>query len=458
MNDTTSTLTRTVGEGTFWTSAGNIILKVVYLGTLFVILRNLSVYQYGLIELILSVFALMSVFTLPGLSNVVIADMGIEKGKGNLREMKSIFLSFVRLIAILSIIPWAIVFFGAELFSAYYGANVEHMLQIISFLFLVTPFSAGLTVVFRVYLKFFLQVYYRFLTEVSKLILIIVMFYCFSPSPTHVVLATLVCEIVALVFILPHFLKVYRKFPKEPVIRTGLFDLLRDHGKWGIFSTYLGSFAKNMRIWIIKLFLGTEVVGIVAVAQGLIQHTASLFPLNLILKPIIPQYVEDKPAFIRLILKGVKFQFAGFMIVGITAFLFFPPIISFVFPQYESALPLFKIMLLGLIPMSAGGAFAAAFYALKKQKNLTFAICVQTVSIVILLPISIFMFGTVGIAYEFILTGFVFQAERYLMLRKLIKGFRLRLKDLYTFDKFDCMLFRKAKERLRHSFVFAMFS
>jgi len=189
--------------------------------------------------------------------------------------------------------------------------------------------------------------------------------------------------------------------------------------------------------------LSTEAVGLFSIATSLISHTVSLLPLSTIIAPVIPQYVHQRERFYRIINKAIKYQIIGFTVVGIVAFFVFPPIIISLFPNYAASVPLFKVMLLVLIPLSFAVIFTPTFFALKKQKSLFFATILQTTLILIFAPLFISVFGIMGIVYEFILTTALFVVERYILLRKLLPDLHLSLKNFITIDAEDYVILNK---------------
>ncbi len=224
-----------------------------------------------------------------------------------------------------------------------------------------------------------------------------------------------------------------------------MWHIVRFHGKWGVASNYLNSFSQNMRIWIIKFFLGTEAVGLFSLASGLVSHTSSLIPLGQVMSSIIPQYAQDTNRFYSIITKSIKYQLLAYLLLGVVAFFAFPPIIIWLFPNYASALPLFKGMLLILIPSSFATIFNPVFFTLKAQKSLFFATTLRAIFIAVLAPISIILFHQAGIVVEYITTAFFYSAERYRVLKKLLPGFSLNVKKFFTMDDEDKMVLQRIK-------------
>lgn len=440
---------RTASEGTLWTSGGTIILKVIGLVTIFLILHRLSVYEYGLVQLVLSIIPLFSIFVLPGMSSVVVADMGVARGKGDHGEVRAIFLNYFLLQSLLAVCAWAIVFFGADIIANYYKGQVSGLLKIISFSFLISPFRGSIQIALRVYLKFFQQSLYTVIEEFLKLLLVVLFFFVFHISVPGVLLAAVFAEAFTVLIMSIPFFKIYHDFSKAPILEKKAFwNLLYFHGKWGLFTSYLNSFGQNMRLWIIKFILGTEAVGLFSVASGLLSHTASLIPISGILAPIIPQYVEQKERFYRLVTKGVKYQLLSSVVVGIVAFFVFPLFIVLLFPNYAQSMPLFKIMIFAIIPMSFG-TITSAFFALKAQKNLFYATLYRTVLIIIFSPLFIVLFGLPGVAYELILTLSLFAMERIVVLRKLLPDIKIDLRSFFLVDNEDRFLLQRIQDFLK---------
>ncbi len=445
-------LQKTISKGMLWNSAGTILIKIAGLASVFLILHRLSIYEYGLLEIMMTVISFFSIFLLPGLGDVVIADMGIERGKGNLGGVKRILWQFFKLQAVLAIIAWAVFFFGANLIAHYYNPYISIYLKIASFSFLVSPLRSLFTTLFSVNFEFFNQSLYSLIEELLKIILVAVMFFVFNLNGEGVVLARVLAEFLSVACMLPLLLRTYKPLRTVALDKIdSMWNLLRYHGKWSLLSRYLDTFGKNMRVVIIKFMLGTEAVGLFAVAEGLINHTTALLPLNRIVGTIIPQYIDDKSRFFKLISKSIKYQIIGYSMLAIVAFFAFPPIISFLFPNYASAMPLFRIMLSILIPISFASVFTSIFFAYKAQANLFYAIIVKTLVTILLTPLFIYLFGLYGIGYSYFAVTLIFVLERYRILKIMIPEYRIHLKDFVTLDEYDYTIIKAITTRIKRT-------
>lgn len=432
------TFINTVRNGSIWSASSIFILKLIGLSTVFLVLHKLTIYEYGVLEITLSCVALFKIFLLPGFSNTIVADMGVQRSKGNVEGVHSIFRQFFSLQLILGFVAFLCVFFGSNILAHYYNAHIGILFKIMSFIFLTSIFRTSMMSVYSVYFKFSSQSIYTILEEASRLVFVFLFLYIFDFRMQGVVLAVVLSQVSALLLMLPTFLSVRKMFSIVKVTSPeSCWNLLKHHGKWGIFSTYLGTLTQNIRIFFIKIFLGTETVALFALASGLLSHTLSLFPLTSIIAPIVPQYINFKDKFLVLIQKTLKYQLLNTIVVLCASYAILPTIISFLFPKYKEVIPLFRALLPALIPLSFANVFTPIFYALKAQKNLFFSNILKFLSVVILLPICLSMFGFFGIAIEYVINSTIFALERYRVIKKRLPDFHINTKGMMTIDEND---------------------
>ncbi len=425
-----------------WTTVFTVGLKFVGFFAALIVISHLSVYEYGLMELILSGIAIFGICALPGLANVIIADMSIERGAGNLGRAKAILNNYILVQAIFGLIAWACIFFGSRFIAELYNANIGLYFKILSFTFLLSPLRSAYGVLFSVYFKFFAKNFLTFAEEVLKLILLAVFVLTLDKGVGGVMWATLLSQLGAILVMTPVFLKLKRELGTNPGKPLPLFYFITSHGKWGIGSTYINSVGQNLRLWLIKLFLGTEAVGLFSLALSLINHTFSLITLSSVLSPIISQFVNEKERFKRIIAKGIKYQFITFVVIAIIGYICFPTILAAFFPKYVESIPLFKIMLLAAVPLSFAAIFTPMFYAIKAQRDLFVSIAIKTLVIAIVSPIMMHFFGMKGIAFEFLITISLYVIERYYRLRRLLPEFNINFRSMVTADDEDAVILK----------------
>src|SRR5690606_31804917 len=123
--------------------------------------------------------------------------------------------------------------------------------------------------------------WFRVTEEACKLFIVAVLLLVYGLGPLGVIVAYVATEYIA-VFLHSFYFMRFR----EQVMEGKLFDsswrkplkCLEGHAKWSVLHSSVAGQGKHLRPWIVQIFLGTEIVGLYAVARGLIQHTASLVP------------------------------------------------------------------------------------------------------------------------------------------------------------------------------------
>ncbi len=432
---------RIIAEGTLWTSSSTLVVKVISLASVFLILRSLGVAEYGIIELSLSITALFSLSLLPGLDTLVVADMGIEKEKGEAGRARSLLRLFIMLQYALAATATAVIFFLAENIAAFYSVPVLFV-QLVAASFLLSPLRSAYGLLFRVQLRFFLLSLLTLLEESSRFVFLLASFLFFGLEGSGVLLSILFSQGMALVLLAPVFIREWRALSGGSGGAYHIRELAISRGFWSVLSTYVGNVGKSARLWIIQRLLGAEAVGLFAVALGLIGHTLALAPLSSVLSPMLPQYVGRRDTFIKLITKGIKYQFLAYVVIGVIGFFLFPPLIEYLFPQFVSAIPLFRVMLFGLIPVAVISVVTPVYFALRLQRNFFISMAFKTtISIIFTYGLAV-IFGIWGLAVEYILTSVVYGFERVWTLRKHIP--ELALTPSFTFDDTDRLLLQKS--------------
>lgn len=459
----TMKLVGTMGRGIAWSTIGTLVLKGVSFASIFVILSSLSVYQYGLAELALSVVSILGIFMVPGLTQTVIADLMVERARGNGGSMKHLFLAYSKLNIALGVIAWAVTFFGASIISSLIGNEyTSHLLKIVSFLFLTSPLRAATTTLATINLRFLDQSFYPVIEEGIKFLAVLMLLVWFGLGPEGLLYATVLAELVTSIAFLPRSFSAWKIFSGAKASGGPAFwRLLSDHRKWGVGASYVNTLSNNLRLWIIKLFLGTEAVGLYAFARGLYAHISGLSPLPGVVSPILPRYIDRLSEFVRLLRASMKLQLALSSTFLLGAMLTGPLFIHFIFPQYEPAIPILLVLLFALPPNAILAVLTPVFSTFKRQRSFFWANVFKMCIMVISLPILASLFGALGVAAELVLTSSASAIERYVRVRQLFPQHSLDFKNIFYLDADErgvaVFLYEKIRNRIRQGLKFIWF-
>lgn len=434
-------------------TVSNSITKVVAVTNTILVLSSLSLYAYGVAELALSVVGALSIFQLAGLERTVISDMGLEKGQGNISAARRIFQDYLILLTFLSTIAWGILFFGSEVVGQYFTNEIGSYFIILSCLFLVAPLGSLMRILYSLYFDFTASALFTFLQEATKLMYLLVLHITGSITIAGVLWAYVVAAGAPFILLLPRTLPHLGRILSEPA--HGSFAPHRfflGHNFWTLISNYLDASTKSIRLWFIKFFLGTEAVALFSVASGIVGQLSSFLNLSSIIAPVLPQYIQTRPIFYRIIDKTIKYQMLlAFTLIG-AGLIMVPILVERAFPHYLSSLPLFYLIVFVLIPSSVNNVFQTMFYVLKAQKSLFFAQITRLGVLIIIAAIAMPAFGMVGVAFEYIATTIFFGLERYRVLRKMYPDFTINIRDFFSYDEYDRLLIQRIRARFRWMF------
>ncbi len=425
-------LVHKVSTGVAWNVSSTILGKVVMFANVFIVLNFLSLYEYGFSELVMSVISVIGIVLLPGLTTTIIADMAVEKSRNNLGQMKHMFNQYLYLNISLGIMAWAVLFFGSHpVASAFGNPYAAQFLQIASFSFLIAPLRAISLVLATVMLRFFDLSYYSVIEEIFKFALLMTLVVFLRLGIHGLLYAMVFSQLLVALAYMPRTLSAYRYFSSaEEEGSRRFWNILREHRKWSVGASYVGTIATNSRIWIIKLMLGTEAVGLFAFASGIFSHIASLMPLTAVITPIVPSYIDKRDQLVRMLRASLKLQLLAGLTFLAASYAFGYLFVLVLFPKYVVAVPLLYVLLIALLANSVASLFTPVFAALKEQKSLLQSNVLKLVLTVVILPPAIHVFGVVGIGVEMVLTTLGNTIERYVRLRRLLPEFTFRLQEI----------------------------
>lgn len=441
-------IVRSISKGIAWNTAAAVAGKLLVLVNLFFILRTLSVYEYGLSELVMSVVSMLGILLLPGLGTAVIADMVHEKARGDEGNPRSLLYNFYVLSAFLGAVAWAVLFFGADMAASLAGnASIGTYIQIVSFLFLSSPLRMVTTIVATVERRFADQSFFGVTEEFFKTLGIFVFLVCLERTVDGLLYATVLAQLCAVLVYAPRTWSGIRNLGHHGK-RHALLSIVRFHRKWSIAGTYVSSLTQTLQIWLIRLFLGTEAVALYSVAAGILSQVSTLLPLGTILGPIVPAYMHMKDHMRRLVLAALKLQTVlaiGLYVAALVALPFF----MHLFPHYQTAAWMVPILLIALIPMSFLNITAPVFTALKEQRSFVESTGLKLVLTALCFPIGMLSGGLMGLAIANVVVLLVSACERWIRLSHIAPELRVTPRDLIMLTSEEQMLMRTLGTSIR---------
>lgn len=440
---------RTVAKGVAISGMGSIITRFLDFFIAVLLLRWLSVYEYGVYKLALASYEVFSGFFLAGLENVVVSDVSRDLTSDPRRAKAAFTVYFIFTMAV-GVCFAAIFFFGGEVVAQWIGKeSAAQYLIIIAVLFILAPLETSYKLRFQIFLDFGWANILRVVADGARLLLMLVLF---SLGPFHTTHA-LATYLVPLGFFILIPLLGYRRqplltMPSYAEIKTALRGLFLAHGKWAIASDYINNFSQSIRPFVVRAFVGTEAVALISVAQNFIAAVKSVFPMREVLTPILPRSGDDPEKLAAQINRATKYATFGYVAVGIAAALGIPVLTHLFFPKYFPSLPFFYLLLAGLPFFGFRSVALPVFYALKQQRMLMVITASRTVAIAALNIFLTYLFGLWGAATEMVLIGVLTAPAYARAIHRILPQWQWRWKDLVTFDAYDRVVLADIRNRV----------
>lgn len=439
---------RTVIRGIAAYGTGNAALLFVDFIKSILLLRWLLIVEYGIYRLVLAGCDLFSALFLSGLNNVVIAEA--SRGlKENSREGKATYTLFVGFLLIMGIVLWALFFWGSSILT-YWFENAHQYLRLISFIFLLWSLETILQLTFSIFLDFNWAVMFRVLRNTSHLLTIITFFFADSFGVREALLSWMMGTAVpTLITFIGYRRPSLLVWPSKSEIKVALDRLILNFGKWALFDDLVMNFGKNIQPFIVKIFVGTEAVAILAVAQNLVSYAISIVPIREVLTPVFPRVADQPEEMVSKINRATKYATLIYIALTLGAAVAGPFLVYLFFPKYVPSLPFFFALLLGLPLLGFRSVVLPAFYALRSQKTVFILTAFRLILITILSVVLVYLFGIWGAVIEALMVSTLLTPAFAKSLRQTLPGWKFSFKDLLRFDDYDREFIKKALARAR---------
>jgi O-antigen/teichoic acid export membrane protein len=421
----------------FWA----VISKLIGLITTFFLISALSVYQYGVFQLLLSIFSILSSVVAIG-AGVVSNDINRFIGLGKEAEAKKLFFQYNGVRLAVGLILSAGLFFGPAFLGDTYKPDFILLLKLVSIIvFLETIYTLPKSLL-GMRLMFNYSASRSSMYKFFQAGFLAYFFFFSSLTVKEALLSLIVGSVSSLIFLISPTLKAYR--PWQGVIMAKeniLVKIFRAHGKWDVVNQFVSKFVSNAQIWLIKIFISTEAVAIYSVAQTMIGTIVGFFPTKT-LGTLIPQAIGDKAKLQRIFEYGNKYLVILSIIMGVGAAITGPIAIHLIFPKYIPSLPYFLVLLFGLPITAIGSVITVFIIAMRRQKYLVYQKVLKAITALPMILLMIF-FGLWGLVAYQLVFSFLLCLSIYRFVRPIPPGFRLEWHNFFRFGAEDKVFIKR---------------
>jgi len=427
------------GEAYFW--FWNLVSKGIGFVNTFFIISSLSIYEYGVFQLLLATYNILSDVISTG-GGAVGNDVLRLIGGGKEDKAKRLFYEYNRWRVGLSILFFAAFFFGAPLLSFRYGPDFIRLIQILSVLFLVEIFLLISKSILKMRL-YFKEVASR--SAIGKLVQLAVLAYFFfyaALGTREVLISMIAASFLSTLFQLPSLLRAYRPWrglatPRESL----LFPLLKSHGKWAILRQFASDFSNKIKPWLIKLFISTEAVGVFSVATQMVNVFKTFLPTNT-LATLVPRSLTEQARMKNIFVFGTKYLVLLGIVFVLAGWVAGPVAVGLFFEQYVVSLPFFFVLML-LLPIQSFWRIVDIYLvAFQAQKFFFFRTGLRAglsfLSLLIFLP----LFGLWGVVIHDLMIPLVMSLVSYYYLFRIRPIFWFSFKSIFSFGTEDKIMLK----------------
>ncbi len=420
----------------------------------FFIITYLSVFNFGLYQLILAFIGVLGAFDLDLFDGVIAVEMRRYFNTEKPSSVRKLFKESLFIRTGIAIIITAIVFLSSGFITKLYGSDISVLIRIASLLLVIKAVQS----VEEVFLQSIVSFSYFGLSvirELVKLIFIVSLIFLHKFTILGVISVHVITEVIAVSFFsLFFFIRKYREVfagvePLKGVESPGYLvkDVVQGYGKtFGIRYT-MSRVLKSVAPWAVKFFINTEAVAYYVLAVNIISFANDLIPMTGY-QSIMAIKADNLAEISRVTKKAIKYSVWVGILFLLGAIFVVPELVLKIFPKYGPALPTFEVMALALPLFGAFKILKSTLFILKEQKILTQRLVneliITLVGYIILLP----TLGVIGTGVVHVLVYLERVSFMYIKLKKQYSQFAIKARELFTFDRNDFIFFTNIHKQI----------
>lgn len=416
----------------FW----NTLSKFIAVLNSFIVFTVLTLYQFGLYQLVLAFIGIVGAFMFIGINGVVVNDLIRFEKEGKRGAANKLLKEYILVRLFFGLVLFVAVFLGGGWIASLYGKDIGLFIRIASFILVLDSVMQILNTFLTAKLNFSILAVQSFAREAFKLALLS-FFLLFSTLGIREVLLSYVGSAGLLAFGLTIF-----SLPKlkdnfgETSQQSIFWDVFKSYGKWAIFRAYLKQVNEKIGVWLIKFFISTEAVALFILAGSLVDVLKSFFP-DSVLTALISREVSDTERFRRIFSRGIKYFFILSLIFLLFGMTVFPPIINLLISKYQPAMPFFKVMLFSLPFFAILKLLSATLIAHRDQYIFFLRTLMSSLILLLLAPLFYSVWGLWGAVAIYLADYGLAVLLLFGRVFKFHPGLSFSVRDFFVFDAYD---------------------
>ncbi len=377
---------------------GDTILKTSGFISTAIILANVSPYQYGLWQLLLSISVAFGVVSVPSIAGMMVADLSREYGKKNDAYANNLLLHAAVLFLLLGVVGAVSMYLLASVVGEYTGINLVFLIQLLSLTLISYAVRQIYQLVFQSQLHLVHSQASKVLERAGYLLGIIIFVSILGRGVDGIAYAFICASFVPVLVYAPYIGKILKKAAADwqPGSWKNFFSEIWQRGKWALLTDGANAASGSFWPWVAGFFLGVEALGLLSIALLAVGQVATSIPIQYVLRSVLPRTTGDMQLMHAWLLRSMRYSVWIYMVGGILLTALFAIVTPIWFPLYAAALPYVAILMFTL-PLRGLGVIAGEyFFALGLQQSLFFVSTIPKMTMLALLPAFLYAGGVAG--------------------------------------------------------------
>lgn len=428
---------QSIATGTIVISLSRIVLKGLSLVSYLLVLQQLSLREYGIVSLALSVSGPVLAFSGLGLDDLLFANGARARGEKTLPEFLPTIRGFIfTKFGIVVVVTVVLVFIRSLLGQNYRDLFEQFFIPLIVWIWVtnVRGLADGLL---QMHENFKRLAAANVIENVLRLAIVVGLAATHRISISTVIWSYVLAKIISSVVAIAPVADIARGALRFRQSMMAYLRFIKHKGFWEIIRMQIGGIFSGIGQWIIGFLLGLEAVALFAFVSTMNSFVAQFTPFRQILYPIMSRLSPESGATSFTARRMSKYAFWLAVLLIIVAAIGAPIGLTLFLPKYLIALPYFYLLLPTQLLNAATSSHGPLMYARNEQRFLLGLSLFGTISSVTIAPALMLVFGLYGAILENHLSTFIIAwlRERRLRRRHDIQTFVLR--DVLTYDDFD---------------------
>jgi len=439
---------KTFVEGEFRLGFWGFVKKGVGLFNSFFVLRSLSLYQFGVYQLLLSFYAIASDFFHNIFASVVSNDLARFIAEDREDKAKRLFWEYAFFRVLMGLVPVIAVVSLVRFFSFRYGPDAIMWAYVLSAIFLVDAILSVLLTLLKINLKFSLLAVRPSFQKLVQGLVLAIFFFFYHLSVTEIFIAQLAGSVFAVIVVIPTFVKVYKPWRSIQSAPGSILEgIIFSYGAWEIPGSFTTNLVGKIRPWLIKFFLNTEAVGIFGAASMAISLLKDVIPMRT-LSALMPRKINEPEKIKSIFVHGTRFYVAMSLLLVVAGSVIFPVSVNFLFPQYQPSIILFYFLLPTVVLFAFIKMTNILLVVKRRQKFIFYQSVFQQGLGIILIVVFLPTVGILGLALAELFGLLIPSIIKYYYLVRTRFIEHIPLKRFFVFDSEDKKIFLSAFRHL----------